>query len=795
MSKILFTDEEWTWDRIKATWEVIKCIGTEKYGLDIYDINFEMISSQQMIENYTTAGISSYYTHWSLGKHYDSMLREYDEGEMGLAYEIIVNTDPTICYLMENNSMTCQMLVMSHACFGHANLFKNHYLFKEVNQSNFIIEYCSFADRYITQCEVKYGEFAVMATLDVAHSLKTQSFQPKRNPLPKINFEEYRKEWQDYIDSKKSDLDIFTDTISRLTDEVDENTKVLENKEWAYPEYDFLYCLEKNFPNIPAWKREIFRIVRVIEAYFYPQILTKVVHEGWSCVEGSTEYLSPEGWVRIDEYQEGTSVAQYTEDGALQFVVPDKYIVTQNKELLQFTSEHIDQCVTPDHRMIYKVRDKITEKLAEELDCSTNRYFIPFGQLEKDTEGLPFTDDELRIIVAQIADGHFDPRKENRYVQFGFVKTRKIERLEMILNRANITYNKEQWSQERTAFNFFSPLRTKSLSSLYQANRRQLEVILEEVSYWDSHKRGKNLVYYSVDKSNIDFIQYALIATGHKARITTRPAKGNRNTLFVVEQLLGSCSTMSGGTITKLEGKHTVYCFSLPSGMFITRRNGKVSVTGNCFWQKKIIDDMYDEGYITETSYFNFLHLHNNVVADVSLARPEYRVFTNSLNPYYLGFHLFTDIERICKDPNESDLKHFPTIAGKSEQWLDIIKDAAYSYRDSTFIYQFLSPTFMKKQKLMILETDSNQNFAKVVGSHEDEHFEKTKALLAETYNKINMFPDIYIEGIDHRERFIAIGYKNYKDRGLHKGYSDVVLEYIRQITGYRTIMSNYPKK
>ena len=55
----------------------------------------------------------------------------YRKGFQGLAYEIVINSDPCISYIMEENSMTMQTLVIAHAAFGHNHFFKNNYLFQQ----------------------------------------------------------------------------------------------------------------------------------------------------------------------------------------------------------------------------------------------------------------------------------------------------------------------------------------------------------------------------------------------------------------------------------------------------------------------------------------------------------------------------------------------------------------------------------------------------------------------------------------------------------------------------------------
>ena len=114
------------------------------YGLDTYPNQIEIISAKQMMEAYVSFGMPLSYNHWSFGKHYLNIEKNYKHGNMGLAYEIVINANPCIAYLMEENSMMMQALVIAHACYGHNSFFKNNYLFKTWTNAEAIIDYsCS----------------------------------------------------------------------------------------------------------------------------------------------------------------------------------------------------------------------------------------------------------------------------------------------------------------------------------------------------------------------------------------------------------------------------------------------------------------------------------------------------------------------------------------------------------------------------------------------------------------------------------------------------------------------------
>lgn len=103
-----------------------------RYGLDTYPIQLEIISSEQMMDAYASVGMPVNYRHWSFGKHFLATEKGYRRGQMGLAYEIVINSNPCIAYLMEENTMTMQALVIAHAAYGH-NSFQGQLSFPPVD--------------------------------------------------------------------------------------------------------------------------------------------------------------------------------------------------------------------------------------------------------------------------------------------------------------------------------------------------------------------------------------------------------------------------------------------------------------------------------------------------------------------------------------------------------------------------------------------------------------------------------------------------------------------------------------
>jgi stage V sporulation protein R len=279
----LFEGSEWDFATLDRTYDAIKEVALEDLGLDIYANQIEIISSEQMLDAYASHGMPLMYRHWSFGKHFVREERLYRKGMTGLAYEIVINSNPCISYNMEENTMAMQALVMAHAAFGHNHFFKNNYLFRQWTDAEGILDYLNFAKGYIAECEEKHGVAAVEEVLDSAHSLMDQGvFRYGRKP--KLNLREQvrrERERQEYEERTFNDLWRTVPGNGGEAGPEGDDEKIAERKKkLKLPEENLLYFLEKNSPILEPWQREIVRIVRHIAQYFYPQKQTKVMNEG-----------------------------------------------------------------------------------------------------------------------------------------------------------------------------------------------------------------------------------------------------------------------------------------------------------------------------------------------------------------------------------------------------------------------------------------------------------------------------------------------------------------------------------
>ena len=277
MTKYISETSEWTFDLLKDYDREISRIAAN-YGLDTYPNQIEVISAEQMMDAYSTVGMPVGYHHWSFGKQFLSVEQRYKRGHMGLAYEIVINSDPCIAYLMEENTMPMQALVIAHASYGHNSFFKNNYLFKTWTVAESIIDYLLFAKNYVNKCEQRYGAEEVEQLIDSCHALMNYGVDRYKRPqrISLYSEESRQKEREEYLQSQVNDL------WRTLPSTEKEDTSQAEATWPAEPQENLLYFIEKNSPILETWQREIVRIVRKIAQYFYPQRQTQVMNEGWA---------------------------------------------------------------------------------------------------------------------------------------------------------------------------------------------------------------------------------------------------------------------------------------------------------------------------------------------------------------------------------------------------------------------------------------------------------------------------------------------------------------------------------
>src|SRR3990167_9416107 len=167
----------YTIEELKA-WNDRILAQAEKFGLDTYPQEFEICDQEQMLAYMVYSGMPSHYPHWSYGKNYEKLKTLYNYGVSGLPYEMVINSNPSIAYLMRDNSLLLQVLTIAHV-YGHNDFFKNNFTFKTTHAEYTIETFKAHANRvrhYVEDPSI--GLDKVERILDAAHAI---SLQCRRN--------------------------------------------------------------------------------------------------------------------------------------------------------------------------------------------------------------------------------------------------------------------------------------------------------------------------------------------------------------------------------------------------------------------------------------------------------------------------------------------------------------------------------------------------------------------------------------------------------------------------------------
>ncbi len=781
--KPLFVGSEWDIPLIEKIWVAIDSIATKKFKLDYYRPEIQIITAEQMLDAYSSVAMPVMYNHWSFGKTFIQNERQYNKGMMGLAYEVVINTNPCIAYLMENNSATLQTLVLAHA----------------------------------------------------------------------------------------------------------------------------------------------------------------------SCVDAETECLTPQGWIKISDY-DGQRIAQYDKNGNIHFKRPVRFIQTDTDNFLEIKARGVSQKVTPDHTMVYKIKDKLKKESADEFlkqHLSKTRghvgKFITHFKKEGYT-GFGISKTELQLQVAIKADGS---RQGQKY-RFHLKKIRKIERLEHILEESGILYTKVDTYGGRVSIRFEYPEVSKEYTweEYMQWGQAHLEIVGEEVLHWDGSVNSNS--FSSTIKQSADVIQLVWASLGYGTSIYKNVTEGKKDCYSVVKGTYSerSISRSRGGVpneIIETEGGKA-YCFKTDTGMWVARREDNIFVTGNCGhssffktnylfkkwtdadtivdylkfaknyikmceekygekrveqlldschalqnhsidkykkpkplskelerqqekkwdtyhestfndvwrttkaavdtpkddkdvireenilyfleknspileeWEREILrivrkvsqyfypqrqtqllnegwatfchhmimTEMHDQGIIDDGSYIEFLHNHSGVIAQRSWESKYY----SGLNVYALGFAMLTDIKRMCLNPDEEDKKWFPDVCNTN--WLETITDVVANYRDESFVLQFLSPKVARAFKLFSLNIKEGKGYFKVAATHDDDSFLQIRKTLSEQYDLSRTVPQIEIVKVDWKtDRWLYLEHRTKNNQRLDYSNMKKTVSHIHKLWGF-TVKMDY---
>jgi stage V sporulation protein R len=197
------------------------------------------------------------------------------------------------------------------------------------------------------------------------------------------------------------------------------------------------------------------------------------------------------------------------------------------------------------------------------------------------------------------------------------------------------------------------------------------------------------------------------------------------------------------------------------------------------FWHHHLLNTMYDDGYLTDGVMIEWLKSHTNVVYQPPVGHRGY----SGINPYALGFAMYTDIKRICEHPTDEDREWFPNIAGTP--WLPTLDHAMRNFKDESFVGQYLSPKLMRDMRLFAILDDEKAENLHVSAIHDPSGFKRLREALSRQYDLSSREPDIQVWNVNLRgDRSLTLRHTRYNNRPLHDGAQEV-LKHVARLWGF----------
>ncbi len=243
------------------------------FGLDFFPMRYE-ICPAEVIYTIGAYGMPTRFTHWSFGKQFHKMKLQYDFG-LSQIYELVINSDPCYAFLLDTNTLTQNKLIIAHV-LAHCDFFKNNVRFSNTRRD--MVESMTATAERVAHYEMLYGKDEVEQFLDAV--LAIQEHIDPSLLRPKLMYSDDEDDDEDVNVKPKSPYDDLwnLDNPKKEEDPVRQKKKKFPPR----PEKDLLLFIEQYSRELEEWQRDILTMMREEMLYFWPQLETKVMNEGWA---------------------------------------------------------------------------------------------------------------------------------------------------------------------------------------------------------------------------------------------------------------------------------------------------------------------------------------------------------------------------------------------------------------------------------------------------------------------------------------------------------------------------------
>ncbi|GKV65610.1 stage V sporulation protein R [Sporosarcina sp. NCCP-2331] len=239
------------------------------FGLDFYTMRYE-ICPADILYTFGAYGMPTRFTHWSFGKQFHKMKLQYDIG-LSKIYELVINSNPCYAFLLNTNSLIQNKLIIAHV-LAHCDFFKNNIYFSKTRKD--MVESMAATAERIADYEIRYGKQQVEEFLDAVLAVQ-EHVDPSivRDIKPSADaFETQHPRKSEYDDLWKLDQRTVTG----------QQSIEMHKKHPVQQEKDLLLFILENSRNLKEWQSDILTMLREEMLYFWPQLETKIMNEGWA---------------------------------------------------------------------------------------------------------------------------------------------------------------------------------------------------------------------------------------------------------------------------------------------------------------------------------------------------------------------------------------------------------------------------------------------------------------------------------------------------------------------------------
>jgi stage V sporulation protein R len=243
------------------------------FGLDFYPMRYE-ICPADIIYTFGAYGMPTRFSHWSFGKQFHKMKLHYDLG-LSKIYELVINSNPCYAFLLDSNSLIQNKLIVAHV-LAHCDFFKNNVRFQNTKRD--MVESMAATAERIRQYEILYGKTEVESFLDAVLAIEEHIDPSLMRP---------KLAWSvDDIEDVEGEEPKSASPYDDLWNLDNRNKKIVERKITKkfppQPEKDILLFIETYSRELKEWQRDILTMMREEMLYFWPQLETKIMNEGWA---------------------------------------------------------------------------------------------------------------------------------------------------------------------------------------------------------------------------------------------------------------------------------------------------------------------------------------------------------------------------------------------------------------------------------------------------------------------------------------------------------------------------------